>query len=88
MATIKLPRSIMREVLYSNHLVISKTIVDQGRWCTLVELLFRHDGKVYRAYYERGSTECQECKPWENEDPVECVEMREVEKTVKVWEEA
>ena len=33
-----------------------------------------------------GATECQEEYPWDDEPMVECIEVKQVEKLVKVWE--
>jgi hypothetical protein len=41
-------------------------------------------GGVYDAWV--GATEVQQERPWEHEDEVEAVLVREVERTVKVWE--
>lgn len=58
-------------------------LVDQNRWESIYEAVYRIDGKFYFGSYAKGSTEYQETD-WNQE--VELVEVREVEKIVKVWE--
>lgn len=41
-----------------------------------------------RTTYSRGATESQDERPWEYEKTVKATLVREVEKTVKVWEPA
>ncbi|MCR8983057.1 hypothetical protein [Brevibacillus laterosporus] len=67
--------------------VILDQIVDQSRWSIFHDIIFKWtDGKYYSTGYSEGATECQEEAPWEYEDEVECVEVHQVEKMVKVWE--
>jgi len=69
---------------------LSDEIVDKRRWVTVYELVFRLVGMpenlAYRTYYEVGSTEHQDQRPWEFE-PAQCHLVHSVEKIVKVWEE-
>lgn len=90
--TMKKTRKEMRELdLPGGDLEVSDSIVDQRRWATVHELVFRLDGMpedlAYRTYYDVGSTEMQDQRPWEYED-AECTLVRLVEKVVKAWEEA
>ncbi len=67
--------------------VIEDNMVDHSRWAVGHEVIFRwKDGKTYRAYYRHGATESQDERAWEYEDEVECTEVHQVEKTIKVWE--
>ncbi|GAV11406.1 hypothetical protein [Paenibacillus sp. NAIST15-1] len=68
--------------------LIRDDITDNSRWSIHHEIIFKWtDGKFYRAYYSVGATESQDEAPWEYEDEVECVEVYQVEKMVKVWED-
>lgn len=62
------------------------TVVDTRRWSVVHEIIFEHEGKHYQTDYSVGATEMQDERPWENEDEVECVEVRKVQKVVEVWE--
>lgn len=68
--------------------VIEDKIIDQTRWSTIHEIVFKKDDKYYMTSYSKGSTECQCERPWEYEDEVECEEVKKVVKTitVEVWE--
>ncbi len=72
--------------------VYEDTITGKGRWSIYHRVIFKWlDGKVYSAEYSRGATEMQyedpwEEDPWEHDDEVECTEVQQVEKIVKVWE--
>ena len=61
-------------------------VVDNTRWSVIHEIIFEHEGKFYRTSYSVGATEEQDEGPWEYDDEVECTEVHEVEKVVKVWE--
>jgi hypothetical protein len=58
-------------------------LVDKSRWESIYEAVYLIDEKFYLGSYSKGSTEYQETD-WNQE--VELVEVREVEKIVKVWE--
>ncbi|MGG0757534.1 hypothetical protein [Brevibacillus laterosporus] len=67
--------------------VILDQIVDQSRWSIYHDIIFKWtDGKYYSTGYSVGATECQDEAPWEYMDEVECTEVHQVEKIVKVWE--
>lgn len=69
--------------------IIEDIIIGKSRWCDIHKVIFKWvDGKTYRAEYLVGSTEDQYDKPWEYNDDVECTEVHQVEKLVKVWEDA
>ncbi len=62
--------------------LISDEMVDQRRWVTEYEIIFREGDKFYRAHYDKGSTENQDTSPWEFEDNVSAVEVVPKEITV------
>ena len=65
--------------------VIVDKIIDMSRWSIIHEIVFEDNGKFYQTTYSEGATECQDERPWEYEDEVECyeVELREVK--VNKW---
>lgn len=65
-------------------------IIDAGRWNTVHEIIFQDkDGKCYRTWYSRGSTEMQWERPWEYEgDEIECTEVEQKEVKVLKWVDA
>ena len=65
---------------------VEDNILDQDRWTTYFEIIFKWNDKFYRAYYRMGSTELQDEGPWEYEKEVEIEEVHKVEKVMKVWE--
>jgi hypothetical protein len=65
---------------------IKDEVVDKTRCSIVHELIFAHEDKYYQTYYSVGATEPQEEKPWEYDDEVECQEVKQVERIVKVWE--
>jgi hypothetical protein len=70
--------------------VIEDKIEDQRRWSTDHGLIFRlpgqAEGEAWETGYSVGSTECQEERPWDGQDEVECTLVHAVQKTVTVWE--
>jgi hypothetical protein len=87
MATIKIPREEMLDILGSED-EVQNTIVGHRRWSVDHEMIFKYNGKLYRANYSVGATESQDEGPWEYEDEVEVTEVNPVEKTVIVYEAA
>ena len=69
-------------------LVLQDNVIDQTRWSTIRELVFRlpdmPDGLAYRTTYSKGSTEIQDEAPWEH-GPAVCVLVRRAPKVVEVW---
>lgn len=62
--------------------------LDTRRWVSVRELIFRapDDGKAYRVTYEQGLTENQEdTDPWNGDDEIKAVEVREQQVTVTKW---
>jgi len=64
---------------------IEDNIVDNSRWSIHREIIFEHEGKFYRTHYSEGATECQDERPWESEDEVECTEVTQQEIKVMAW---
>ena len=62
-------------------------ITGHGRWSVQHEIIFEDNGKYYSTGYSEGATEMQPDEPWEYDDQVECVEVHQVERLVKVWED-
>jgi len=84
--TVKFSKDYLKNELdlpYENAIV--ENIIDTTRWSIIHEIVFADKGKFYRTTYSEGATECQDERPWEYEDEVECeeVELREVK--VKKW---
>lgn len=65
---------------------VHNQIIDTTRWENVYTLVFPHEGKYYQTTYSRGATEMQDYGPWEYDNEIECIEVHEVEKLVKVWE--
>lgn len=69
---------------------IQDSIVDQSRWSTFHEYVFRDlkTNKLYSVTYESGSTEMQEDIGFESDfnGMTECVEVKPVEVTKIVYE--
>lgn len=63
-------------------------IIDKSRWSIIEEGIFEHipSGKFYQMSWSFGATEQQDESPFEHYDP-EPVEVHQIEKMVKVWEE-
>ena len=77
MSKIKLPKEYMlEEILWGDGTIVEDNIVDNSRWSIHHELIFNHEGKVYRTYYSVGATEQQDEGPWEYDgDEIECDEV-------------
>ena len=67
---------------YDGCKIISKKIVDRGRWSIHYELIFKLKDKFYMTWYTEGATEQQDERPWEYDDTVDCEEVEPVEVTV------
>lgn len=68
-------------------LVVEDNITDTGRWSVYHELYIKFENKYYRTSYSVGATEDQDERPWQEDDYVDFVEVRQVPRTVEVWEE-
>ena len=83
---VKFSRDYLKNELdlpYSNTIV--DRIIDTTRWSIIHEIVFADKGKFYMTIYSEGATECQDERPWEFDDEIECeeVELREVK--IKKW---
>lgn len=58
--------------------IIENRDYDERRWVMVMELVVRDgDGELFRAFYERGLTENQDCRPFEYEgDEIEFKPVR------------
>lgn len=74
----KIHKDILKEKLWKSDQLIEETIVDTSRWSIFKEMIFRHEGRVFRCEYSEGATENQFEAPFENSS--EFVECTEVEK--------
>ena len=61
-------------------------IIGHSRWSVEHKIIFDYNDKFYQTTYSIGATEMQEERSWENEEEVECQEVRQVDKIIKVWE--
>lgn len=67
---------------------IEDRIIGMGRWSVYHEIIFQdNDGKHYKATYSEGATECQDERPWEYENEIDCAEVEQKEVTVLQWVE-
>lgn len=82
--TVKLDKHVMIGKLDSDD-EIERNFIDSSRWSLHYEFIFKHEGKFYRAYYSVGATEYQDETPWQYDKEVECEEVVQTEKMVKVW---
>ena len=65
-------------------------LVDTSRWSNIYELVFKdvESGLYYQTTYSVGATECQDESPFEYDpDEIECSQVEQVEKVVKVWQD-
>jgi len=66
--------------------VAEEEIVDTSRWSIEYRMIFRFKMKFYQSSFSRAATECQDERPFEDEDDeIECKEVVQVEKVVQVW---
>jgi len=70
--------------------IISTEMIDQRRWVTAYEMVFKYRGSFYITGYDLGSTENQDVAPFEYDGDenglIECDEVIPVEKTITVYE--
>ena len=83
----KFSTKYLKETLDLPDSAVVDTITDTSRWSVHHEIIFKDNGKFYKTHYSHGATEYQDESPWEYEEEVECKEVQQVEKLVKVWEE-
>jgi len=84
MSKIKVAKEVALELLDN---AVDNSVYDTSRWSILYEAVVPYEGKHYRVYYSRGATEYQDEGPFEYDNEVELVEVKQVEKLTKVWEE-
>lgn len=80
----KFTRQFLREALED---AVYDEQVDSNRWESLHEMVFEHEGKMYRAEYRRGLTEYQDTYPFDSnhDDEIECPEVEQVQVTTTEW---
>lgn len=66
--------------------VVKDDLVETNRWSEIHDVVFLYDDTYYRTSYSQGLTEYQDERPFEYETEIVAIEVRQVEKTVKVWE--
>ena len=67
---------------------VSNEIAETNRWSIIYDVVFRDNetGKHYASEYSVGATEQQDECAYEHEgDEITCIEVEEVEVTVKKW---
>jgi len=79
-------KSFLMDELDLPYSALEDDIVDTSRWSENHDIIFEHEGKFYNTGYSCGLTEQQDESPWEYEDEIECVEVHQVERLIKVWE--
>lgn len=83
MTTIKISKEYMLDEVLGSDDVVRDEIVGTRRWSIDHEIIFKHEGKLYRTNYSVGATESQDEGPWEYEtNGVECTEVEAFEKSV------
>ena len=82
----KFKKEILIDELDLPYSALEDNIIDTTRWSEIHEIVFKLDDKFYQTSYSKGSTEMQDEGPWDDEDEVECTEVHQVDKVVKVWE--
>jgi hypothetical protein len=83
---VKFKKEFLIEELDLPDSAIEDNIYDTSRWSEHHKIVFKYDNKFYQTCYSRGLTEMQDEYPWDNQEEVECTEVHQVEKVVKVWE--
>ncbi len=67
--------------------IVKDDIVETSRWSEIHVVIFSYKDKYYQSNYSRGLTEQQDESPYECDgEEIECAEVHQVEKMVKVWE--
>ncbi len=62
-------------------------VIDSSRWSINHEIIFENDGKYWKTCYSVGATECQDERPWDDIDEVECTEVEKRIIEVEEWVE-
>ena len=87
--TREFPASLLKEldVPWGGKCVVEDKIVDTTRWTVVHEVVFAYEGRHYRVDVHAPATERQDdMDPFNECDPVTCIEVEQVERLVKVWE--
>lgn len=67
---------------------IEDNVICNDRWSIFHEIIFQDkDGKFYLTWYSVGATECQDERPWEYDDTIECIEVEKRKVVVDKWVE-
>lgn len=79
-----------REILWdgdNRFETVRKEIIETSRWSILNEIVIKRlsDGKFFADFYSVGATECQDERPWQDNEP-DFKEVFPVEKTIIVYE--
>lgn len=80
----------LRDALWNNESdsglrLVESTLLDHDRWSLQYAAVFSFEGKHYRAGYSQGATEQQDERPFEDEDEVDCEEVKAEEYTATRW---
>lgn len=76
---------LVNELDLPRYNTIFDRIVDTTRWSIIHEIVFEDNEKFYMTTYSEGATECQDERPWEYDDKIECTEVELKEVKVKKW---
>lgn len=85
MNKIKFSKDYLTNELDLPYSAIYDEVTDNSRWSIYHTCVFENNGKFYMAEYSVGATECQDERPWEYKDEVECTEVELKEVIVKKW---
>ncbi len=81
----KFKREFLVNELDLPYSAIEDKVVDNSRWSIQHEIIFEYEGKFYITQYSVGATECQDERPWEYDDEVDCTEVVKQEIKVMAW---
>ena len=82
-------KEFMQSVLWEEEegsKILENKIEDTSRWSIIYSLVFSFENKIWECSYSVGAAECQDERPWEYDEEVECWEVRPVEKIVTIYE--
>ena len=78
-------KDYLRNELDLPYSAIVNKITDTSRWSIHHYIVFEDEGKFYSTNYSEGATECQDERPWEYDDEIDCVEVELKEVTKLEW---
>lgn len=81
-----IPKSVLTEGLDLPYTALYTEYVGKSRWSIRYRIVFTYEGSFWQTTFQEAATEMQDEGPWEYLDEVECVQVHQVEKLVKVWE--